>query len=61
MIASEYRRKYKRFVQGLVSEEDFRRYLMLSLSKKDLVDLIVQGALSLRNAVSIGESLHVNS
>jgi len=51
----EYQRKYKRFVQGLISEEDFRRYLMLSLSKEDLIDVIVSGAKSLRSAVSIGE------
>lgn len=50
-----YRRKFKRFVQGMISEDDFRTYLMLSHSKKDLVDIIFQGALNLRRAVSIGE------
>jgi hypothetical protein len=61
MITSEYTRKYKRFVQGLISEEDFRRYLMLSLSKAELVDIILQGAKSLRKAVSIGEPLRINT
>ena len=53
----EYDRKYKRFVQGLISEESFRRYLLFSLSKKDLVEVIVGGAKSLRRVVAIGESL----
>lgn len=53
----EYDRKYKRFVQGLISEESFRRYLIFSLSKKDLVEIIVAGAKSLRRVVAIGESL----
>lgn len=60
MIASEYRRRYKRFVQGLISERDFRRYLTLSASKAELIDIIVHGAKSLRAAVSIGEPLKVN-
>ena len=51
----EYRRKYKRFVQGVISEDEFTRYLTLSLSKKDLIDIVVSGAKSLRNAVAIGE------
>jgi len=53
----EYDRRYKRFVQGLISEESFRRYLLLSLSKKDLVDIIMSGAKSLRQVVAIGEVL----
>jgi hypothetical protein len=53
----EYDRKYKRFVQGLIPEEDFRRYLLFSLSKKDLANIIVSGAKSLRRVVAIGESL----
>ena len=61
MITSEYARKYKRFVQGLISEEDFRRYLTLSLSKEDLIAILMQGAKSLRKAVSIGEPLTVNT
>jgi len=51
----EYERKYKRFVQGLISEESFRTYLLLSLSKKDLVEIVISGAKSLRRAVAIGE------
>ena len=61
MIASEYTRKYKRFVQGLISEEEFRWYLTLSLSKADLIDIILHGATSLRHAVSIGEPLEINT
>ena len=57
----EYQRKYKRFVQGVISEEEFRRYLALSLSKEDLIDIIVSGAKSLRRAVAIGEPLEVKS
>lgn len=53
----EYERKYRRFVQGLVSEEDFRRYLKLALSKEDLVEIVISSAKALRNAVSIGEVL----
>lgn len=56
---NEYQRKYRRFVQGMISEEDFRKYLALSLSKKDLIDIIVSGAMSLRNAVAIGEPLKI--
>ena len=55
----EYRGKYKRFVQGVISEEEFRRYLTLSLSKKDLVEIVVSGAKSLRKAVAIGEPLEI--
>ncbi|MBL7118437.1 hypothetical protein ISS96_00290 [Candidatus Bathyarchaeota archaeon] len=51
----EYERKYKRFVQGLISEGAFRSYLLLSMSKKDLIDIVVSGAKSLRRAVAIGE------
>ena len=47
--------KYRRFVQGVISEEEFRRYLTLTLSKEDLINLIVAGAISLRMAVAIGE------
>jgi hypothetical protein len=61
MITGEYMRKYKRFVQGLISEDAFRSYLILSLSKGDLIDLIVKGAISLKKAVSIGEPLKVNT
>ena len=56
---NEYQRKYRRFVQGMISEEEFRKYLILSLSKKDLIDIIVSGAKSLRKAVAIGEPLEV--
>jgi len=55
----EYQRKYKRFVQGVISEEEFRRYLALSLSKDDLIDIVVSGAKSLRRAVAIGEPMEV--
>ena len=39
----------------MISEDEFTRYLTLSLSKKDLIDIVVSGAKSLRNAVAIGE------
>lgn len=61
MITSEYTGKYKRFVQGVISEDAFRSYLMLSLSKEDLIDLIIKGAISLKKAVAIGEPLQVNT
>jgi hypothetical protein len=57
--ADEYQRKYKRFVQGVLSEAEFRRYLALALSKDDLIDLVVAGAKSLQRAVAIGEPLEV--
>lgn len=53
----EYERRYRRFVQGLVAEEEFRRYLTLTLSKEDLIEIIIASAKALRNAVSIGEVL----
>ena len=59
MDLHEYQRKYKRFVQGVISEEEFRRYLTLSLSKQDLIDIVVSGAKSLRKAVAIGETLEI--
>jgi len=59
MNPQKYRRKYRRFVQGLISEDEFRRYLTLSLSKKDLIDIVVFGAKSLRKAVAIGEALEI--
>jgi hypothetical protein len=55
----EYQLKYKRFVQGVISEEEFKRYLFISLSKEDLMEIVIAGAKSLRKAVSIGESLGV--
>jgi len=55
----KYRKKYRRFAQGLISEDEFRRYLTLALSKKDLIDLVVAGAKSLRKAVSIGETVEI--
>jgi hypothetical protein len=55
----EYQRKYKRFVQGVISEEEFRRYLTLSLSKADLINIVVSGAKSLRKAVAIGDVLEI--
>lgn len=57
----EYERKYKRFVQGLISEEDFRRYLTLTLSKEDLIEIVIASAKALRHAVSIGEVLQSSS
>ena len=60
MIKShEYQKKYKRFVQGVISEDEFRRYLALSLSKEDLINIVVSGAKSLRRAVAIGEPMEV--
>jgi hypothetical protein len=55
----EYQLKYKRFVQGIISEDEFKQYLFLSLSKEDLMEIVIVGAKSLRKAVSIGESLGV--
>jgi hypothetical protein len=55
----EYHMKYKRYVQGIISEEEFRRYLVLSLSKNDLIDIIVSGAKSLKRAVALGEPLGI--
>jgi hypothetical protein len=57
MNIHEYQRKYRRFVQGLISEEDFKRYLTLTLSKTDLTHIIISSAKSLRRAVAIGEPL----
>jgi hypothetical protein len=57
----EYERKYKRFVQGLISEEDFRRYLTLTLAKEDLIEIVIASAKALRNAVAIGEVLQSSS
>jgi hypothetical protein len=60
MIGSrEYKIKYKRFVQGLISEDEFRTYLTLSRSKSDMIDIIVTGAKSLRRVVALGEPLEV--
>ena len=55
----EYKIKYKRFVQGLISEDEFRTFLTLSLSKSEMIDIIVTGAKSLRRVVAIGEHLQV--
>ena len=55
----EYKIKYRRFVQGLISEKDFRTYLYVSLSKDNLIDIIIASAKSLRKAVAIGEPLEV--
>jgi hypothetical protein len=55
----EYQQKYKRFVQGVLSEAEFRRYLALSLSKDDLINIVVSGAKSLKRAVAIGEPIEV--
>lgn len=57
----EYEHKYRRFVQGLISEEDFRRYLVLTLSKENLIEIVIESAKALRNAVSIGEILRFSS
>ncbi len=59
MDSDEYQRKYKRFVQGILSEAEFRQYLTLALSKDDLIDLVLAGAKSLQRAVAIGEPLEV--
>lgn len=55
----EYQMKYRRFVQGIITEAEFRQYLTLSLSKKDLINLILVSAKSLRKAVAIGEPLEI--
>jgi hypothetical protein len=55
----EYKIKYKRFVQGLISEDEFRTFLTLSLSKSYMIDIIVTGAKSLRGAVAIREYFEV--
>ncbi|MEE8322561.1 MAG: hypothetical protein V3R57_02925 [Candidatus Bathyarchaeia archaeon] len=55
----EYQRKYKRFVQGVLSEAKFRRYLALSLSKEDLINIVISGAKSLKRAVAIGDPVEV--
>jgi hypothetical protein len=55
----QYQKKYKRFVQGLISEDEFRRYLTLSLSKNDLINIVITGAKSLRKAVAIGEAVEI--
>ena len=39
----------------MISEDEFKRYLTLSLSKEDLIDIVVSRAKSLRNHVAIGE------
>jgi hypothetical protein len=59
MIPREYQQKYRRFVQGLISEEDFKRYLVLSLSKEELIDIVITGAKGLRRAVAIGEPIEL--
>ena len=53
--------KYKRFVQGVISEGEFRRYLHLSLSKEDLIEIVVSGAKGLRSRVAIGEPVDIKS
>jgi len=57
----EYEHKYRRFVQGLISEEDFRRYLTLTLAKEDLIEIVIASAKALRHAVAIGEVLPSSS
>lgn len=55
----EYRRKFKRFVQGMITEQEFRAYLYCSLSKQDLMTLVIAGAKNLQKSVAIGEPLDV--
>jgi len=57
MDYSEYQRKYKRFIQGLITEEDFRKFLELSLSKRELIEIVISNAEALRKAVAIGEPI----
>ena len=56
----EYQSKYRRFIQGIITEEDFKKYLNLSLSKDDLIKILVLSAKSLRDLVAIGEPLREN-
>jgi len=44
----------------VISEDEFRRFLILALSKNDLIEIVVSGAKSLRKAVSIGEVLEID-
>jgi hypothetical protein len=54
----EYQQKYRRFVQGMISENEFRRYIFTQLSKDDLIEILLSSAKSLREVVAIGETLH---
>ncbi|MDQ1280551.1 MAG: hypothetical protein QG670_1814 [Thermoproteota archaeon] len=53
-----YQQKYRRFVQGMISEDEFKRYIFTQLTKDDLIEIIVSSAKSLREAIAIGEPLH---
>jgi hypothetical protein len=43
----------------MITEQEFRAYLYASLSKDDLMNLVVHGAKNLRHAVAIGEPLNL--
>jgi hypothetical protein len=43
----------------MITEQEFRAYLYRSLSKQDLIALILAGAKNLQKAVAIGEPLDV--
>ena len=43
----------------MITEQEFRAYLYCSLSKQDLVALVLAGAKNLQKAVAIGEPLDV--
>jgi hypothetical protein len=53
-----YQQKYRRFVQGMISEDEFKRYIFTQLTKDDLIEIIVSSAKSLREAIAIGEPLY---
>jgi hypothetical protein len=55
----EFNLKFKRFVQGVISEDEFRRYLHLCLSKEDLIEIVMSGARGLKSKVAIGEPLDI--
>ena len=57
----KYRRKYKRFRPGSDIRRGVQEILTLSLSKNDLIEIVVSGAKSLRKAVAIGETLEIKS
>jgi hypothetical protein len=43
----------------MITEQEFRAYLYCSLSKQDLITLVLAGAKNLHKAVAIGEPLGV--
>jgi hypothetical protein len=43
----------------MITEREFRTYLFCSLTKEDLIHLVVLGAKNLQHAVAIGEPLNL--